>query len=168
MIGAVTVDYSVFLWILIISLFLLSFIGIVVPIIPGVWLLWGGFLTYHFFINPNQLTILFWISMLLFTIILLGADFYINVFFVDQFGGSRGSMWGALIGMFVGLFVYPPIGLLLVPLLIVFFIELTVHGSVKRSFYVSIGTLAGFLSSAVAKVLLHFIMIIIFILFIMF
>lgn len=163
-----TTSGTAFIWLLIIVLFLVSFIGIVIPIIPGVLLLWLGFISYHFLIDPNELTMFFWISMGLFTLILLGADFYINMFFVDQFGGSKWSKWGALIGMVFGLFVYPPIGLILLPLLVVFFIELTIHGSFKKSFMTSLGTLAGFLSSAVAKVFLQVIMIIIFFIFIIF
>lgn len=156
----------ILLWIFIIVLFLSSFLGIIIPVVPGVLLLWLGFLMYHFFIDPEALTLFFWVSMGIFTLLLLGADFYINIYFVDQFGGSKGSKWGAFIGLFIGLFVYPPFGILIVPLLIVFFIELTIHGSFKKSFFASLGTLAGFLSSAIAKVLLQGTMIVIFFIFI--
>jgi|SRR5699024_773599 len=164
----VTSNVDIFIWILIILLFIVSFIGIVVPVIPGTLLLWLGFFAYHFFINSNELTWLFWIAMGIFTIVSLGADFYINVFFVDQFGGSKWSKWGALIGTLIGIFVYPPIGIILIPLLVVFVIELSIQQSFKKGMYASLGTLAGFLSSAVAKVFLQIVMIIIFFIFVIF
>lgn len=164
--GTATTGGVVFIWLLIILLFLLSFIGVLVPVVPSVLLLWLGFISFHFFIDSSELTVYFWLSMALFTLILLGADFYINMFFVDQFGGSKWSKWGAFFGIFIGMFVYPPLGIMIVPLLIVFFIELTIHGEFKRSFFTALGTLAAFLSSAVAKVFLQLLMIFIFFLFI--
>lgn len=157
-----------FVWVIILILFITSFIGIVIPVIPGALLIWLGFIAYHFLIDGTELTIFFWITMGLFTFVLLGADFYLNVYFVDQFGGSSWSKWGALIGMFVGLFIYPPIGMILVPLVTVLVIELTIQKSFKRGLLASVGTLAGFLSSALAKVFLHIVMIIIFFMFIIF
>lgn len=161
-----TTQGSFWLWVFIIVLFLLSFISLLLPFVPGVLMVWLGFLSYHFFLNDEPLSVFFWVSMVLFTLLIFGADLYMNLFFVDRFGGSKWSKWGALIGMVVGLFLYPPLGLIFVPLLAVFFIELAIHGSPKRSFYVSIGTLAGFLSSTIAKAALQFVMIVIFFIFI--
>lgn len=157
-----------FVWVLIIVLFIVSFLGIVIPVIPGVLLLWLGFIAYHFLIDGTELTLVFWVTMSLFTFVLLGADFYLNVYFVDQFGGSAWSKWGALIGMFAGLFIYPPLGMILVPLLLVFVIEFTIQKSFKKGLFASVGTLAGFLSSAITKVFLHVVMIIMFFMFIIF
>src|SRR5690625_3044361 len=110
----------------------------------------------------------FCIMMFIFTIMLLGADFLINVYFVDRFGGSRASKWGAFFALLVGVFVYPPIGILLLPLVTVLIIELILKKTFKESLLVALGTLAGFLSSAAAKVLMQIVMIIIFFLFIIF
>lgn len=38
------------LWIVIIGLFILSFVGLISPVVPSVLAVWGGFLIYHFFI----------------------------------------------------------------------------------------------------------------------
>lgn len=153
-------------WFIIILLFLMSFIGVVVPVVPSVLALWGGFLTYHFFIDSGALSIFFWLWMILFTIVILGADFLINFIFVDRFGGSRASQWGAMIGLVVGVFIYPPLGIVLLPFLIVFFIELTIHGSFEKSLSISLATIAGFLSSTLAKVILQLTMIVIFFIFV--
>lgn len=155
-------------WLLIIVSFIIAFIGIVVPVIPGILFIWLGFLAYHFLIDANDLNIFFWIMIGLFTIIIFGADFVINYYFVDQFGGSNWSKWGALVGVLFGIFIYPPIGMIVLPLVIVIVIELMLKKTFKESMKVALGTLAGFLSSAVAKVFLQIVMIVIFIMFIIF
>lgn len=155
-------------WLLIIVSFIVSFIGIVVPIIPGILFLWLGFLAYHFLIDANDLNVFFWVMMVLFTIIILGSDFVINYYFVDQFGGSNWSKWGAIVGVFIGIFVYPPLGMIVLPLLIVIGIELMLKKTFKQALKAALGTLAGFLSSAVAKVFIQIVMIVIFIMFILF
>lgn len=168
LLSVVTTNGTLFVWALITVLFIASFLGIVIPVIPGVLLLWLGFVSYHFFIDGTQLSWIFWLTMGLFTLVLLSADFYLNVYFVDQFGGSAWSKWGALAGMFIGLFIYPPFGMILAPLLLVFVIEFMIQKSFKKGLSASFGTLAGFLSSAFAKVFLHIVMIIIFFMFIIF
>lgn len=161
-------EVETYSWLLIILLFLVSFLGIVLPIIPGLLFIWLGFITYHFLIDAEQLGLFFWLTMLLFTVVILGADFLINVYFVDQFGGSKWSKWGALIGMIIGVFVYPPIGIIVLPLVTVLLIELMLRKTFKQAMLVALGTIAGFLSSAVAKVFLQIVMIVIFFLFIKF
>lgn len=163
-----TSNGTVFFWVLIVVLFIASFIGIVIPVIPGVLLLWLGFISYHYFIDETELSLIFWVTMGWLTLVLIGADFYLNVYFVDQFGGSTWSKWGALVGMFIGLFIYPPLGVIIVPLLFVFAIEFMIQRSFKRGLFASVGTLAGFLSGTIAKVFLHVFMIIIFFMFIIF
>src|SRR5699024_5595229 len=153
-------------WVLIALLFILSFIGNVFPIFAGALLLCFGFLTYHFFINLNDLSLFSWITVGLFIWDLLGLEFYLNLYFVEQFGGSKWSKWGALIGMVLGIFIYPSFGILLVPLVIVFIIEVSLQASFKKGSLAALGTLAGFLSGAIAKVLLQVFMIVIFFIFI--
>lgn len=154
-------------WLLIIVSFIISFIGIIVPVIPGILFLWLGFIAYHFLIDATDLNAFFWIVMVLFTIVILGSDFVIHYFFVDQFGGSKWSKWGAIAGVFIGIFIYPPIGMIVVPLVIVIAIELWLKKPFKHALKVALSTLAGFLSSAVAKVFIQIVMIIIFAIFIL-
>lgn len=151
---------EIIIWIGIIGLFIASFAGLIIPIIPGIVLLWGGFLLYHFGLDTKGLSVWFWIAMTVFTIVLFVADFVANHYFIQKFGGSKRSQWGAIIGVFVGAFVYPPVGLFVVPFLIVFSIELSYRKTIKGSLLAATGAIAGFLSSAIAKGLLQVVMII--------
>lgn len=148
------------IWIIIVVLFILSIVGVFVPIIPSVLAIWGGFLVYHFFLDSEQLTLVFWLIMAIFTIILIVADLLTNRYFVHKFGGSKASEWGAIIGVIIGAFIYPPLGLILVPFLFVFIIEIYKRRTAKEAALASIGALAGFLSGVVAKIIIQLIMII--------
>src|SRR5690625_7528548 len=103
---------DIIIWIIIVVLFILSIIGVFVPIIPAVALIWLGFFLYHFFIDSTELSFIFWIIMTGFTIVLIGADILTNRYFVNKFGGSRGGEWGVILGVIIGAFAYQPFGII--------------------------------------------------------
>src|SRR5690625_1488021 len=151
------------MWISIIALFILSFIALVVPVIPGVLLIWGAFLIYHVVLTDNGLSLWFWLVMIGFTLLLFMADFITNKYFVQRLGGTKASQWGVLFGVMIGIFVYPPIGLFAVPFVIVFLIELSYKKTVKASAFAALGALAGFLSGTIAKGIIQIVMILLFV-----
>lgn len=151
---------EIVIWILIIALFVLSFAGIIFPIIPSVFVLWGGFLLYQFALNPNELTLSFWIGMGIITALLVGADIISNSYFVKKYGGSKWGERGAAVAVIIGSFIVPPFGILIVPFLTVFIIELLQQRTVQEAFRASFGSLIGFLGGAVAKIVLQFVMIV--------
>lgn len=150
---------EIVVWIVIILLFILSFVGVFVPLIPSVVVIWLGFVLYHFFINGTKLGALFWVSMGVFTVLLFIVDFLMNRYFVEKFGGSRWSEWGAIIGIIIGLFVLPPFGIILVPFVLVLVIELVLRRTFTEAIIAASGAIVGFLSSSLAKIIIQFIMI---------
>lgn len=153
---------EVFIWICIIVLFILSFIGLILPIIPGVLLIWGAFILYHFTLAESGLSLWLWLVMIGFTVLLFIADFITNYYFVNKLGGTKASQWGALIGTLIGIFVYPPLGLIIVPFIIVFIIELSYRKTKEEALKAALGALAGLLSGAVAKGMIQVVMILLF------
>ncbi|WP_139488860.1 DUF456 domain-containing protein [Brevibacillus dissolubilis] len=151
------------LWGVIVLAFLLSIAGIFLPVIPDTILLWVGFLLYHFLVAEPGMGLpgSFWWGMVIISILLYGADLLTNMYFVKKYGGSKWSSIGAMAGIILGVFLFPPFGMLIFPFLIVLAIEM---GGQKRSadqaVKVALGTLVAFLSSAVVKVILQIIMII--------
>ncbi|WP_028400021.1 DUF456 domain-containing protein [Ectobacillus panaciterrae] len=157
---------TVLLWILIIACFILAFVGLIYPVIPGVLVLWAGFLIYQFGINKEELTLLFWILQVLFTVFLFIADFIANSYFLKKYGSTK---WGERVGMvsiIIGSFFFPPFGLLIVPFLSVFATELLHKKGTKDAFLVALATVISFLSSSIAKAIIQVLMIIVFILYI--
>lgn len=148
------------IWFIIISLFLVSFVGVIYPIIPSSLIIWGGFLLYHFFINNEQLSMLFWLMMGIFTVVLIVADSVANSYFVKRFGGSKWGERGAGVAVIVGSFIVPPFGILFIPPLTVFVIEILQRKNVKEATFVSLASFIGFLSGAIAKVIIQLVMII--------
>lgn len=153
---------EIFIWACIITLFVVSFIGLIIPIVPGVLLIWGAFLIYHFTLADKGLSLWLWLVIIGFTMLIFVADFVTNHYFVEKLGGTKASQWGALFGVIVGLFVYPPLGLVIMPFLIVFMIELSYRKTVEEALKAALGALAGFLSGFIAKGVIQMMMILLF------
>ncbi|TFB22936.1 DUF456 domain-containing protein [Filobacillus milosensis] len=151
---------DILIWILIITFFILSFVGIIFPIIPSVLVLWLGFVTYHFFIEGADLTWFFYSIMIIFTVILIGADIIANSYFVKKFGGSKRGEQIAAVAVIVGSFIVPPFGILFVPFIAVFITEMIQQRTSQEALKASIGSFVGFLSGSVAKVVIQLAMII--------
>lgn len=147
------------IWTLIIIAFVVSFIGLVIPFFPATLLVWIGFLLYAFLINSGSLSMMFWISMAILTIILLISDILTNKYFVGKFGGSKKSEWGAIIAFIVGIFIYPPIGIIVLPFIVVYMIEYSVTRSNKHALRSATGTIIAFFSTIFVKGIIQFIMI---------
>ncbi|QIC46552.1 DUF456 family protein [Lysinibacillus sphaericus] len=150
-------------WILVVACFIISFVGLVYPIIPGVLFLVGGFLLYGLFFSFAELSWWFWIIEILFVVLLFGADTLANAFGIKKFGGSSSGMWGSTIGLLFGPFVIPVAGILIGPFLGAVIAELIVE---KRTFSEAVksgvGSLVGFLTSTIAKAVIQIVMIIVF------
>ena len=81
--------------------------------------------------------------MIIFTVLILIADFMMNKYFVARFGGSKLGEY-RLAGVILGCFVFPPFGIILVPLVAVFVVELLNGFDVKNALKVSLGSVVAF------------------------
>ncbi|MCC0563684.1 DUF456 family protein [Brevibacillus borstelensis] len=154
---------EILLWIVIAALFILSIAGIFLPVIPDTILLWGGFLLYHFFIaDPGAgLPASFWWGMAVLSVLLYGADLLTNMYFVKKYGGSKASSWAAALGILLGVILFPPFGMLIMPFVLVVLVEMLIQKqSFERAVKAGVGSLIGFLGSVVVKVVLQVVMII--------
>lgn len=150
---------DIVLWILIIGLFITSFVALVFPVLPSVLAVWGGFLIYHFFLNPAELSAFFWVSMIAITIVLMLADVLAGSYAVKKFGGSKWGERVASIAVLIGSFVYPPFGILILPFVAVLVVEMQQTRNFSAAFKAAVGSLIGFLSGKVAEGLIQLVMI---------
>lgn len=155
---------TVLYWLLIVLSFISAFVALVVPVIPGILMMWIGFFIYHFGINNQEISWFFWVAMATLTIITLVSDYVIGSRFVKKYGGSKAGELTAAISIILGSFFFPPFGTILLPLAAVFIVELLIQQDFKRAYEASLGSLFGFLTSTVAKFMILIIMIIWFIL----
>lgn len=150
-------------WILVITSFIIAFVGLIYPVIPSVLFIFLGFIIHGLFHGFSELPWWFWVSEILFTILLFGADTLANAFGVKRFGGSEAGIWGSTIGLLVGPFVIPFAGILIGPFLGAVIAELLFSkSSLKLSLKIGVGSLVGFLTSVVTKGIVQIVMIVLF------
>ncbi|MGA2667063.1 MAG: DUF456 domain-containing protein [Patescibacteria group bacterium] len=87
---------------------------------------------------------------------LLGAQFS---------GASKKSLWWGLIGMIIGLLVFPPFGSLIGLFLGVLIVELIYYKEYRRAFRAAAGSLLGKISGTILNLILAILFLILFIFF---
>lgn len=147
-------------WLIIGILFIVAFVGLVYPIIPSVLFLLAGFLLYGVFFSFEPFNWLFWLVQGLFIVLLFIADYLANLFGIKKYGGSKAGVWGSTIGLLVGPFVIPILGIVIGPFIGAVVAELIFN---KRSFTESLkvgfGSVLGFIGSVFTKTVIQLIMI---------
>ncbi|WP_433743170.1 DUF456 domain-containing protein [Falsibacillus pallidus] len=151
-------------WGIVIILFIISFIGLVYPVIPSVLFILGGYVLYGLFFSFEDFSWLFWTVQILFVILLFGADYLANMIGIKKYGGTKAGIWGSTIGMIAGPFVIPVAGIIIGPFIGAVLGELIVNKtSFKQSLKIGLGSLIGFISSVFTKGIIQVVMIIYFI-----
>lgn len=154
---------DIILWLIVFVTFILGFAGIIYPVVPSVLMFWVGFLVYHFFIG-DELSWMFWIVAAALTIVALISDVAANSYFVKKFGGSKRGELAAIIGAIIGMFVYPPFGVLFVPFIFVFAVEFIQIKDMNKALKASVGSFLAFISSAIFDIIIYIFLIIFFLL----
>ncbi|MFD0868072.1 DUF456 domain-containing protein [Paenibacillus residui] len=150
-------------WILIIALFVVGMLGTVIPVLPGVLAVYAAFFVYGWFFSFEPFGFWFWAIQTAIVVAILVADYMISALGVKKFGGTKASVIGSTIGIMIGPFVIPFAGLILGPFVGAFIGELIAGADWKQAGKAGIGSVVGFFSSVVAKVLLQLLMIFLFI-----
>ncbi len=137
--------------ILLAFLFLLAgVLGAFIPVMPGPPLSYAGMLLIHFTsitAFSSRLLITFGIITLLITL----ADYLLPIWGTKLGRGTRHGMWGASIGLVIGIFFFPPFGVLIGPLAGAWLAE-KVNGKENReAFRSALGSFAGLLLGIVLK-----------------
>jgi uncharacterized protein YqgC (DUF456 family) len=139
-------------------LVLLGVLGTVLPVLPGVLLVFGGLFLASWAqdftrVGWGGLTIIGVLALLAFA-----ADFIASMLGAKRVGASPKALIGAALGGFVGVFFGLP-GILLGPFMGAVIGELLARGGFKQATKVGVGTWLGLLFAAVAKLVLAFLMI---------
>lgn len=150
-------------WFVVVALFVVGMAGTVFPILPGVVAVYAAFFAYGLFFSFAPFGFWFWFIQTTILVVIFVADYVVGAMGVKKLGGSRASVIGSTIGIIVGPFVIPVIGLIAGPFLGAVIGELVVGSDMKKAIKVGWGSLLGFFSSVVVKVLFQVIMIGIFI-----
>ena len=128
---------------LIITLIILGLIGIVIPLIPGTFLIWLAILLHTL---GNGIEILGWPNFIFITLIAIGtgtSDWWMALLGAKSGGASRRSLLFGVGGAIIGSFILPLIGTLIGYALGIIFSEYQKAGDWDAAIKASIGGLAG-------------------------
>ena len=135
--------------ILLVLAFILVISGILgsfLPVLPGVPLSWLGLLLLHF-TSAIPMNYTFLGITLVVTIIIFVLQYTIPAYGTRKFGGSKSGMWGATIGLVVGIFLPIPGGILIGTFAGAFIGELINKSTSKVALKAAFGSFIGFLAS---------------------
>ena len=95
-------------------LIILGIIGCFLPVLPGPPLGYLGILLLHF-TALVQFSPLFLVIMGVVVLLVSVLDYLVPVLGAKRFGGSRMGIIGCVAGLILGIFVFPPVGIILGP-----------------------------------------------------
>ncbi|UNC92366.1 DUF456 domain-containing protein [Candidatus Contubernalis alkaliaceticus] len=141
-------------------IFILGFLGTILPALPGPILIWAGMLVYGFFVDFNNLPVMFYVSQALVVGLIYLIDYFSVVLGAKKYGGSKFAGWGAAAGILVGLFTLGPLGVIVGPFAGAVLVEVVRGRTAQEAIKVGIGTLLGFLGGTFIKLLIEGVMVI--------
>jgi hypothetical protein len=150
--------YTVALIIAII-LFVIGLAGTVLPVLPGVGVIYGGMIIYGIMTKFQSLDINFYILQGIACAFILGVDFVASAIGTKAFEGSKHAAKGAVLGTFIGLVFLGPLGIIIGPFAGAVTVELLIGRELKKSLRSGIGTLIGILGGTVIKLAAEIVMI---------
>ncbi|MGI6227225.1 MAG: DUF456 domain-containing protein [Peptococcales bacterium] len=149
--------------ILLIICLILGMIGTILPLLPGIPLMFIAILIYSFFDKWVHFSPLFVATIGIITFFTLFIDYFAAFWGVKKFGASKTGIWMGIFGSIFGLLFLGPLGLFLGFLLGVLIGELLNGKSFHQGLKTSLGTVFGFLGSTLLQ--LSFALIILFLVF---
>lgn len=149
---------------LIISLLLMigGVLGCILPAIPGPPLSFVGLLLLHF-TDWVDYSSSFLVGMFLLAVAVTVIDFFVPVWMTKKFGGSKSGSWGSFIGMVIGMFFYPPWGLILGAFFGAFIGEMIHNSDSTYAFKAAFGSFVGFLLGVGLKLVTSLYMTVVFV-----
>lgn len=139
-------------------LMLVGIAGCIVPIIPGPPISYIALLLLQLTDNPPFESRFLWIWAII-TAAVTALDYVIPIYGTKKFGGTKRGVWGSTIGLFVGLFFFPPFGIILGPFIGAFIGEMSTGKSDNKSALKSaFGSFVGFVAGTLLKFIACFMM----------
>jgi uncharacterized protein YqgC (DUF456 family) len=140
------------LWIIIAGVFMfIGFVGCIVPILPGPPIAYIGLLLMQL-TDPRPFEMDFMVMMAFIVIGVTVIDNVIPVYGTKKMGGSKKGVWGATIGLVIGLF-FAPIGLIVGPFAGAFVGEMIGGKDTRTALKSGLGSLVGFLMGTGLKLI---------------
>ncbi|MEA1961584.1 MAG: DUF456 domain-containing protein [Bacillota bacterium] len=137
---------------------ILGIAGTVIPFLPGVPLVFLGIAGYGWYEGFVHVGPRYIIIMGALTLLSVFVDYLATYLGAKWFGSSKKGIWGAVLGLFLGLFLFPPFGLFIGPWVGAFLGELWEGKNVNEAIKTGTGTIIGIFGGMTFKILLGIIM----------
>jgi hypothetical protein len=136
---------------------LIGIAGCLLPVIPGPPLCWASLLILQLHKEPpfTSQFLLLWASIVVVVTLL---DYYVPVWGTKKFGGSRYGVWGSAIGLVLGMFLFPPIGIIAGPFIGALIGESLAGKDINKALRSAWGSFIGFLAGTIMKLAVSLIM----------
>jgi len=144
---------EILLIILAFILLIAGLLGAVVPILPGPPLSYVGLLLVHWSGFGTFSTAFLWLWAGI-AVVVTVMDYFLPSLLAKQFGGSRAAAIGSFLGLLIGIFFFPPWGMIVGPFLGAMAGEL-VHNRANgaKAFTVALGAFLAFIVGSGAKLI---------------
>jgi len=141
---------DIFLIVTGIILLLAGIAGCILPFLPGPPLAYGSLILLQLSsLQPfSEKFLVIWAIV---TTAVVLADYYIPVWGTKKFGGTKGGVWGATIGLIIGMFFFPPLGLIVGPFIGAFAGEIINNQDRNKAFRSALGSFIGFVAGTLMK-----------------
>ena len=140
--------------VLIIGLLLngLGILGCIIPALPGPLISWLSLLLF-FFLPDHEIGNTTLLVTGIFMLLVTALDYIVPVLGAKKFGSSREGVIGGMIGIVAGLFVFPPFGIILGPLVGTVIGDMIAGGTFTKALNSGFGSLIGFLVGTSIKLI---------------
>ncbi|MGI5880452.1 MAG: DUF456 domain-containing protein [Syntrophomonadaceae bacterium] len=128
---------------------ILGIAGTILPMIPGIPLVFMAILVYGWLGHFTVITGKYLIIIGILTLLSIIFSYLSTVMGAKYFGSGRLGLWGALIGTFAGLLLFPPIGLLIGPFAGAFIGEYMSVQDTQKAVKAAFGSLLGLFTGVV-------------------
>jgi uncharacterized protein YqgC (DUF456 family) len=131
---------------------LLGLAGTILPVVPGLPIMWAGALIYALLTGFEEIGWTYLIIFGLLTVAVQALDYVANLYGAKKMGASGWGILGAFLGMVVGLFTGGLVGLLLGPFVGAVLGEIMIgKKTTSQALKAGAGTFLGFLGGTLVK-----------------
>lgn len=150
------------IWVLSIALIVLGLAGTVLPLLPGTLLVWGGIVLGAWIDDFARVGTTSVVVVSVLALLAWALDYVAGLMGAQKVGASKQALLGAAVGTVVGLFM-GLVGVLFMPLVGASIGEYLARKDQNRAVKVGVATWVGIMVGLIAKVVLAFVMVGIFV-----
>ncbi|MBC7075041.1 MAG: DUF456 domain-containing protein [Syntrophomonadaceae bacterium] len=150
--------FDILITVIAVILVLVGFAGTILPLLPGIPLIFLAIAGYGWYEGFKAITVEYLLVMAGLTVLSVIVDYISSVLGARYFGSSKKGIWGALLGTFIGIFLFPPVGILLGPWLGAVIGEYFEQHDINKAMKVGIGTVVGLFSGMIFKIMVGLVM----------